>query len=49
MSPPEQLNEFRVEEASYCELAEILGRTIGTALAGQRIDMDASLQKPKGD
>ena len=38
-----KLNEFRVEEASYCRLAHVLSNVIETNLAGRRIDFDSNL------
>jgi hypothetical protein len=43
-----KLNEFRTEEASYCDMARIFGDTIEKSLAGQRIDLDNALDKPAG-
>jgi hypothetical protein len=43
-----KLNEFKVEAASYCGMARILRDAIEMSLAGQRIDLDSTLQKPQG-
>jgi hypothetical protein len=39
-----KLNEFRTEEASYCEMAG----AIEANLAGRRLDLDKDLDKPTG-
>jgi hypothetical protein len=43
-----KLNEFRVEEASYCRLAHILSGLIETNLAGRRIDFESNLDSQTG-
>ncbi len=43
-----KLNEFRAEEASYCEMAGYLGSDNEDNLAGRRLDLSKDLDKPMG-